>query len=460
MIARYSFTLVAIFALSLASTPFADGAEQVTVVVVPFSIAPSVNAHPIIAHTLTDFLPDKHQRLVLVGGPEKNKATREVAGDNWPKLSQQGFILRSFDAGDRRGVIVAGDSPAATYWAVCELGHRFGIRYVLREDIYPDKQPLDLTGLDVVMEPELQVRAWQTLGDGVTGPESWSVADQKKLLGQLAKMKFNHVILSVRPWQPFVEYSFRGVSKQSAALWRGEQYPIPRDAPGRTAFAAADSFVNPDFAGQQTHDEMTAAGIKHVRGIISAAKRLGMSVGLELSPLEFPREFEPAIPGLVVVAGTSELAVRPGLLEAGAAAVARGRECRRRFHFAKIASGKQRCRRSSNKSANNAILARRHLPHCQASRHKKGRVSSRNRQHVGWTLRSIKLSNAARSASPPNTRCWPNLIRRFTICRARRGTRTSLLARRMMNSSPASRAARPSPIVCGSASNTSKLRRP
>jgi hypothetical protein len=183
---------------------------------------------------------------------------------------------------------------------------------LLREDIYPDKQPLDLSGLDVVMEPELQVREWKTLGDGVIGPESWSVADQKKLLGQVAKMKFNQVTLSVRAWQPFVEYEFRGVSKQSAALWRGEQFPIPRDAPGRTAFGAADSFVNPDFAGKQSHEEMTAAGIKHLRGIISAAKRLGMSVGLELAPLEFPREFERAIPGLVAVPGTNELAVRPG----------------------------------------------------------------------------------------------------------------------------------------------------
>lgn len=322
MIARYFSTLVATFALSLASNPFAGGAEQVTVVVGQGATdLEHLAAQELVAQfkrlfdasvVLTDFLPDTHQNLVLVGGPKKNKATREIVGGSWPKLSDEGFILRSFEAGDRRGVIVAGDSPVSTLWAVCELGHRFGIRYLLREDIYPDKQPLALTGLNVLMEPELKVRAWSTLGDGVTGPESWSVPDQKKLLGQLAKMKFNAVILSVRPWQPYVGYEFRGVSKQSAELWRGEQFPIPRDAPGRTAFAAADSFVNPDFAGKQTHNEMTAAGIKHARGIISAAKRLGMSVGLELSPLEFPREFERAIPGLVAVAGSKDLSVHPG----------------------------------------------------------------------------------------------------------------------------------------------------
>jgi hypothetical protein len=313
---------VVVSALWLATSGSANAAEQVVVVV--GLGAPDLEhlaAQELVAQfkklfdvsvVLTDHIPEKHQNLVLVGGPGKNKATREVIGDSWPKLTDQGFILRSFAQGDRRGVIVAGDRPAATFWAVCELGHRFGIRYLLREDIYPAKQPLMLSDLDVLMEPEIKLRSWNTLGDGVTGPESWSAADQKKLLRQLAKMKFNQVVLSVRPWQPYFNHQFRGMSRRSATLWRGEKYPIPRDAPGRTAFGTTDSFVNSDFAGTQTHDEITAAGIKHVRGIISAAQRFGMSVGLELSPLEFSREFKRAIPDLVAIPGTNNLAVHPG----------------------------------------------------------------------------------------------------------------------------------------------------
>lgn len=260
---------------------------------------------------LTDSLPEKHEHLVLVGDAGRNPAIREVASADRPELSEQGFIIRSFDTAKRRGVVVAGGSSAATYWAVCELGHRFGIRYLLREDIYPEKQSLELTGLDVRMEPEFKVRAWKTLGDGVTGPESWSAAEQEKLLRQLAKMKFNHVVLSVQPWQPFVNYTFRDTDKQTAMLWRGEQYPIPRDAPGRTAFGA-DSMVNLDFAGQQSPDETTTAGIRHVRGIITTAQRLGMSIGLELAPFEFPKDFERTIPGLIAAPGTNGLAVQPG----------------------------------------------------------------------------------------------------------------------------------------------------
>ncbi|MBC8354026.1 MAG: hypothetical protein H8E66_18685 [Planctomycetes bacterium] len=299
-----------------------NGAEQVTVVVGQGATdLEHLAAQELVSQfkqlfdanvVLTDFLPDKHQNLVLVGGPQKNKAVREVVGDSWPKLSDQGFILRSFDAGDRRGVIVAGDSPAATYWAVSELGHRFGIRYLLREDIYPDQQPLKLSGFDELMEPELKTRTWRTINDFVIGPESWGVADQKKLLRQLAKMKFNSVMLSVYPWQPFVDYEFRGVKKQTGMLWYGERFPIEAGSPGRTAFAASGEFTNPDFAGKQTYEEMTAAGIKHARGIIDEAKRLGMSVGISISPLEFPREFIKAVPGLENARGLKDLTVAPG----------------------------------------------------------------------------------------------------------------------------------------------------
>jgi hypothetical protein len=261
---------------------------------------------------LTDFVPDKHDNLVLVGGPKRNKAVREIVGDNWPRLSEQGFTIRSFEKDGKRGVIVGGDSPVSTLWAVYELGHRFGIRYLFREDIFPDKQPVKLTGFDEVLEPELKTRTWRTINDFVIGPESWGVEDHKKLLGQLAKMKFNSVMLSIYPWHPFVHYEFRGVKKQTGLLWFGEHFQIDADTPGRVAFASTGEFTNPDFAGAKTYKQMAEAGSKHVKGIIAEAKRLGMSVGISISPLEFPREFKKALPGLEDSIGLKDLYAAPG----------------------------------------------------------------------------------------------------------------------------------------------------
>jgi len=126
------------------------------------------------------------------------------------------------------------------------------------------------------------------------------------------KMKFNDVMLAIWPWQPFVNYEFGGVKKQTALLWFGEEYPIDRDSAGRKAFAGKTKFENPDFAGLTTPEQMTTAGIAHVRGIIEAAHRLGMTAGISISPLEFPREFQPVLPGSRVAKGLKDLTILPG----------------------------------------------------------------------------------------------------------------------------------------------------
>ena len=176
--------------------------------------------------------------------------------------------------------------------------HRLGVRYLLRSDIYP-KTPLDLKklNLNVVMEPTLRIRTWRTVNDFAFGPESWGLKEHQVVLRQLAKLKFNRIMLSLYPWQPFVHYEFNGVKKSSAKLWFGDQYRVDGDIPGRVVFGGAKFFNNPDFVGKKTYESRIAAGQKHLSGIIKTAQDLGMEVGISISPLEFPREFAKALPG-------------------------------------------------------------------------------------------------------------------------------------------------------------------
>ncbi len=264
----------------------------------------------------------KSSAVVYIGRPATNPAIKALTlkqqgVDIWPRLSDQGLVLRSIGVDGKPGLIVGGGSPKATLWSVYELGRRFGVRYLLREDIYPDApQAFDLSGMAVVQEPELRTRTWRTINDFAIGAESWPLADHKRLLGQLAKMKFNRLMLSIYPWQPFVHYEVRGVAKQTGMLWFGEEYPIPRDAPGRTALRGVVTgeralFTNPDFAGKNTYEEMTQAGVAHASGIMAEAQRLGMSVGISISPLEFPREFAKLLGG-TQARGINGLVTAPG----------------------------------------------------------------------------------------------------------------------------------------------------
>ncbi|MDA1211317.1 MAG: hypothetical protein O2955_02310 [Planctomycetota bacterium] len=171
---------------------------------------------------------------------------------------------------------------------------------------------MKFSGYNIVREPVFPVRAWRTVNDFPIGFESWSAEDQQKLFAQLAKQKFNRILVSVYAWQPFVDFEAGGVKKSTAMLWYGEKYPVHRDTPGKVAFDGASQFENPDFAGKEGYEELTAAGIKHIRHVMASAHDLGMSVALQMSPLEFTSEFEKVIPGAKTSPSLNNVLIAPG----------------------------------------------------------------------------------------------------------------------------------------------------
>ena len=261
--------------------------------------------------TIASRLPAQVQsQLIFLGSPQTNRTIGRRLKGFWPKVSDQGIVIRSLP--QQKGTIIGGGSPPATLWAVYEFGYQQGIRYLLREDIYPDPKPLKLSDLDYVNEPEFRTRSWRTINDFAIGPESWSLAEHKQVLGQLAKHKFNQVMLAVYPWQPFVDYRFQGINKKTAMLWYGERFDLPRGAPGRNALGGLSLFENPEFAGKTSYQEMTTAGIRYANGIISESQRLGMKAGILISPLAFPKEFGPALKGSKAARGLNQLTMTPG----------------------------------------------------------------------------------------------------------------------------------------------------
>lgn len=255
-------------------------------------------------------------QAIFVGSPATNPQIRAFA-DQWPSgnkaLSDQGHLVRSAAWRDRPALLIGGGSPVATYWAAAEYAHRLGVRSLLYGDLDPvAPPPFQLTGYDVVLEPQLRLRAWRTINDFPIGPESWGLAEQQQLLRQLAKLKYNRVILSVYPWQPFVDFEFEGVHKQTGVLWYGWQYPVSGNTSGRSVFRGEKFFENPDFAGRTTYAARLEAGRALVQGLIATAHELGMSVGLATSPLEFPKEFAAVLPEAQVIAAPEPLAIGPG----------------------------------------------------------------------------------------------------------------------------------------------------
>lgn len=256
--------------------------------------------------------PAESPNLILLGSPTTNPAVKAAVGEGWPKLSDQGHVLRSVERDGRKVLVVGGGSPVATLWAVYELGHHFGIRYFLHADVMPARKPeFKLDNLNISLEPTLRQRTWRTVSDFPIGFESWGLEEQQRTLRQLAKMKFNRVLLSLHPWQPFVHFEYDGVQKQTGVLWYGWRYPVYGDVGGRAAFRGVKEFTNPDFANKDSYEDRRKAGETLVTGIIDAAHELGMSAAISLFPLEFPREFEKVLPGAILRPSPEKLTLGP-----------------------------------------------------------------------------------------------------------------------------------------------------
>lgn len=251
---------------------------------------------------------------VLIGSPRSNRFVQAAAGSGWPELSEQGHVVRSCELSGRPAVAVGGGSPVATLWAAYELGAQFGVRYLLDRDVPPAQKPaFRLTGFNLRLEPTLQVRCWRTVDDSPIGPESWGSEDQRRLVRQLAKLKFNRLSIATHAWQPFVHFEHGRTAKRTGVLFRGDKFPVDGDTAGRAAFKGAAWFENPDFAGKTEYAQRVEAGVKLVNGLVDAAHDVGLSVALRVSPLEFPLEFAAELPGAKPVAGRERSAVGPGV---------------------------------------------------------------------------------------------------------------------------------------------------
>ena len=172
--------------------------------------------------------PADSTATILLGSPATNSA---IARDAWPKLSNHGHVLKS----TAKGLIVGGDIPAATLWAASELSYRFGIRHLLHGDVLPIEKPtFKLDGFDVVVASKSRLRAWDGFNGLAFGLDSWGVGDCDRLLLQLAKLKFTHIVLpeKITPFAPLA---------------------VAGDSAGRTAFKGAKVFANPEATALVQH---------------------------------------------------------------------------------------------------------------------------------------------------------------------------------------------------------------
>ncbi len=250
--------------------------------------------------------------LFLIGSLDTETAVQGTTEENQsPSISEQGFILRRVQCQGCPSLMVRGGSPRATLWAVYELVEHWGVRYLLHGDVLPPLGKFYLPDVDIVMEPTLSIRQWRVINDFACGPEAWGMGDYRLVLDQLVKLKFNRILLSVWPWQPFLHYEAKGVKRESATLWFDFHYPITDDMVGRHLFGDEEEFWNPDLPCGASYEEFTAAGEQLVHNLIDYAHQRGMECVIVATLTEFPPEFAPLLNDAQEVHQLAELTVVP-----------------------------------------------------------------------------------------------------------------------------------------------------
>jgi len=232
--------------------------------------------------------PEARAKHRFVLGLSSDALVRQAA-KGLPELSSQGHLVRRVSEST---MVLAGGSSAATAWAVYELVERYGVRYLLHEDVFPQEPgPFRLPKVDETFEPVQKLRSWRQFNDLPTGPAMWSLQQQRLFIGQLFKLKFNGIYLCLWPHHPFVDYEVQGIRRQSACLLFGQKIPIDSENIGREHLLEAPYLNNPELMGIEDFPDLLAAGKRLVHDLIDCARRLGMQTDLSVQPLTFPREF-------------------------------------------------------------------------------------------------------------------------------------------------------------------------
>ena len=270
-----------------------------------------IRAEPVTA------VPERAGTILLVGSPRSNVLVKESpAASRFDGLGEQGIVIQrttlGAGLGARPAIVVGGGSPQATLWAVYDLVERYwGVRYLLHGDVLPPRSRFRLPDAHVRMEPLLPIRQWRVVNEFACGPASWGLADYRPVLDQLAKMKFNRLLVVLWPHQPYLHYEYGGIARSSADLFFGYRFPVTADMPGRALFGNVPEFWNPDLPRNSSYREFTKAGIAHIRALMAYGRERGMGSVINVSPLEFPPEFAPALDSSQKIRQLGELAIVP-----------------------------------------------------------------------------------------------------------------------------------------------------
>ena len=253
----------------------------------------------------------KEVTFVLVGGPDVNPVVHDAVANkliSFEGLKADGFVLRTAKLSGRQLLIVGGNDESATMYAAYSLLERYGAVFLITGDILPDKaSDLPLRPLDVRSEPAFSTRGMD-VSSIYESRSIMSLKDQHRLLDQMAKMKFNFLMVDWMAWEPWLKYDYHGevkhlgdvASKESGYMlwdrdWAGDMtfgsHLIPDLSVGQEHFKAAGVYPRlaaPEFQHVENSEQAFETARNYLTDIITYAKRRKIKVWVSVDATSSP----------------------------------------------------------------------------------------------------------------------------------------------------------------------------
>ncbi len=236
---------------------------------------------------------------IVVGTPESNHLIADAVRQGLLDMEALGgddFFLKQAVLSQLPVLLIAGCSPRAAVYGVCELFERLGCTFLISGDRLPPCAPdLALPPLDEVGHTDCSWRGLLFGGYCFATNSMCSLADYEAMFDQMLKMKMNRIIFFHFPNEPFIDYTFRGERKLVGDIshpdsgfisygrhftgsWRVADLPVQRDKFDRERIAPLE------FQSVVTSDEALDTGRAFMQRMIELACRRGIGVWLSFLP--------------------------------------------------------------------------------------------------------------------------------------------------------------------------------
>ncbi len=251
--------------------------------------------------TTTGFHARPGSTAIVIGGPSANRLVREAAGTaiRFDDLKADGFLLRATHRNGATLLLAGGNDEASTMYAAYELLERLGVTFLAHKDILPEKMAtLALPALDVRSESPFPRRGF-LISNIYPNRGIWNLAEVKRFLDQMAKMKMNYLQFFWFEHEPWINFGFRGENKllgdatgpeTGYLTWRYNYGSnLIKDLPvGKELFGGRRKMAPAEFQNVETPEDAFRTAKSFLNEIIRYAKTRKIKVWLCVDPTTLP----------------------------------------------------------------------------------------------------------------------------------------------------------------------------